>query len=63
MHKKFLQFLIDPATKEDLQVTVIDSIGENIITGSLYSSSNNYQIENCNKIIKNQEDRFNASTD
>lgn len=44
MHKKFLQFLTDPATKEDLQVTVIDSIGENIITGSLFSSSNNYPI-------------------
>ncbi len=44
MQKKFLQYLIDPKTQEELKLNIRKADGENVIEGDLYSKSNTYPI-------------------
>lgn len=46
MNPDFLQYLVDPETKEDLKLEVLYSNGGKVISGRLYSSTNSYPIVN-----------------
>jgi SAM-dependent methyltransferase len=44
MNPNFLDYLVDPETREDLRLEVYSSDNGRIITGRLYSSTNSYEI-------------------
>ena len=46
MHRRFLEYLCDPYTGEDLSLEIHQEKNENIISGILISKSNNFPIRN-----------------
>lgn len=46
MHQKFLKYLVDPATGEKLELKDEVIVNEDILTGTLISTSNSYKIMN-----------------
>lgn len=62
MHKKFLEFFVDPQTGESLKLKIKKQDHDNIIEGSLYSKTNTFSIINgIPRFVDHEKDNYSSS--